>query len=418
MRIVMAKRELMFNYYDDDPARGIIYDWKKVFAEYRKLGCPPEYFDPTLRPVDVCKYLTVFSRRATGKTTGILLLGLLLHEMYGVMPVYVRQVESMIAPMNTKTMMDVIVENGYISNLTENRWNGAFLYRRYWYYCNYDEAGKMVEKCSVPCCFMCDIQDQNALKSGFNNPLADYIVYDEFVNPAYIPDEFVSFMNLISTIGRQRFSPVIWMLSNNTNKEAQFFYELECDEIVRYLDKNKGQRYKTEKGTECYVEWFAPEIEDKKSKSVLEKINKLFFGFKNPKIGSITGEGWGIDPAQRIKKGMEEVCDFVWRNVYIYFHERYAKIDMVVHPQLGVCLLARWASPPANDIGEYEHDDTIVLTCEFRYDPHYRYGLGTRRMSSLITKCMQENRVYYASNDVRAFLMTYIEHYSNHRYGR
>lgn len=402
------KREWSVKYYEDDPSHGVIFDWQKVFKAYRSLGCPEEYFDPTTRPVDTAKYLTVFSRRATGKTTGILLLGLVLHEMYGTLPVYIRQMPDMIAPKNTKSMMDVIIGSGYIPKLTDGRWNSAFYYRRYWYYCNYDETGAMTEKGSEPICFMADVSEYNTYKSGWASQCADYLIYDEFVNPAYLPDEFIQFLQLVSTIGRERYSPVIWLISNNTDKESPFFYEMECNEIVRYLDKNCGQLYKTKKGTQCYIEWYAPEVANKKSKKVLEKLTTLFYGFQNKKLGSITGEDWAIEPAQRIPKYFETECEFVWRNVYIYFHERYVTLDLVVHPVMGVCLLARWATKV--------YDDSMILTCENRFDPRYHYGLGSKRMSAIITKCFAENRVYYASNDVKAFLTTYLEHYSDHRF--
>lgn len=390
-------------FYDNDPSHGIIYDWKKVFKEYRKLGCPKEYFDPTKRPVNIAKYLSIFSRRATGKTTGILLLGLVLHEMYGTLPVYIRQVPSMIGPKNTKTMMDVIIANGYIEKLTDGRWNSAYYWRRYWYYCNVDEEGVVAEKCREPLCFMADIAEYNQYKSGWANPMADYLVYDEFVNPAYLPDEFVDFLQLVSTIIRERYSPVIWLISNNTDKESPFFYEMEANEIVRYLAKNDGQLYKTKKGTQCYIEWYAPEETNKKSKTVLEKMTQLFYGFQNKKLGSITGEDWAIEPAQRIPKYFETECEFVWQNVYIYFHQRYARLDLAVHPVLGVCLLVRWATKV--------YDDSVILTCEDRFDPRYVYGIGHDRRAKLLLKCWEENRAYYASNDVQAFIGTYLKHY-------
>lgn len=401
----MPARMNAFKYYDDNPARGVVVDWKLVRKEYQKLDCPKEYFDPTLRPIDVVKYLLIYSRRATGKTSGVLILGLLLHQIYGTLVVYIRQMPDMIAPKNIKTMMDVAIEEGYIGKITDGRWNSAYYHSRYWFFCNRDETGEITEKSAEPVMFMGNVSEWNTYKSGWASQRADYLIYDEFVNPAYIPDEFVDFLQLVSTIGRERYSPIIWLLSNNTDKESPYFYEMECNEIVRYLDKNKGQIYRTKKGTNCYVEWFAPEVENKKSGAVLEKLTQLFYGFQNKKISSITGEDWAIEPAQNIPKGFVANSKKIWNNVYILFHERYITLDLVIHEELGVCLLVTWATKL--------YDDSIILTFENRFDKRYQYGLGTRRLRMMIMKCIEENRVYYASNDVKAFFKTYLDHWNS-----
>ena len=384
-------------YINGDPKRGLRYDWKKIRTEYKKLGCPVEYFDPTLRPIDTAKYLTVFSRRATGKTTNILLLGMVMNKLYNTTIVYVRQAEDMIAPKNCGEMFSVIQNLDYVYKLTDGRWNGVKLYRRRWYYCNYDEDGREVERADTHFCFMCDIVQANNLKSSFADVNADYIVYDEFVNPGYIPDEFVKFCDLISTIVRQRFSPIVWLISNNTDKESPYFYEMECNDIVRALGKGESRSYTTERGTDCYVEWYSPEVQHNKSRGILDRMNELFFGFKNKKLGSITGEDWAIKPAQHIPR--DEV-DFLIQNVYIMNHNKYVKLDFVYHKELGVCCYCHWATKV--------YEDSFILTAEDRFDPRYHYGLGTGKFAKIFKKCILENRFYYASDDIYAFMKAYI----------
>ena len=389
-------------YINGDPKRGLLYDWKKIRAEYKKLGCPVEYFDPTLRPIDKVKYLTVFSRRATGKTTNVLLLGMVMNKLYGTTIVYVRQVEDMIAPKNCGDMFSVIQNLDYIYKLTDGRWNGVKLYRRRWYYCNYDEDGREVERADTHFCFMCDIVQANNLKSSFADVNADYIVYDEFVNgdgekKSCLPDEFVKFCDLISTVVRQRFSPIVWLLSNNTDKESPYFYEMECNDIVRALGKGESKSYTTERGTDCYVEWYSPEVQHNKSRGILDRMNELFFGFKNKKLGSITGEDWAIKPVQHIPR--DEV-DFLIQNVYIFSHNKYVKLDFVYHKVLGVCCYCHWATKV--------YEDSYIFTIEDRFDPRYHYGLGTGRFAKLFQKCILENRFYYASDDIYALMKNHI----------
>lgn len=389
-------KKMKIKYINGDPKRGVAYDWKTIIKAYKSLGCPDEYFDPTDCPIAEVKYLMDFSRRGTGKSTGVMLLGMVINAMYGTHVIYVRQTEDMIAPKACGDMFDVIMQNGYVTKITDGRWNGVKLYHRRWFYCNYDEDGKEVERAQEHFCFMCDIVKANNLKSGFNDPIADYIIYDEFVNPAYVPDEFVKFCDLLSTIIRQRYSPIVWLLSNNTDKESPYFYEMECNDIVRALTRGDSRKWTTERGTDCFIEWYAPEVKHSKSKTILDKMNEIFFGFKNKKLGSITGEDWAIKPAQHIPRADVK---FLIQNIYIKNHEKLVKLDFVLHPELGVCVYAHWATQL--------YDDSYILTIEDRFDNRFRYGAGNDYITKLLLKAIKENRIYYASNDIAAFVRAY-----------
>ena len=390
----------MQKYIDNDPKRGLQYEWKKIRKAFAALNIPPEYFDPTKRPFERFKYLVEFSRRGTGKTTGVLLLGMVMNQLYSTQIIYIRQTEDMIAPKNTKNMFSTIVEYGYIPLITNDRWNNVCYKSRRWYFCRTDEDGKIVEKDNDHFCFMCDIQHGNALKSGFNAPFGDFIVYDEFVNPFYYPDEFVNFCDLISTIIRQRYSPMVWMLSNNTDKESPYFYELEIYDDVQCIEKGGHGERITEKGTGIYYEWYAPETDVKKSTTVLTFMNKLFFGFKNKKLGSITGEDWAIKPAQHIPNS-KEAPQIIFNNIYIYHNGRYVKLDIVKHETLGICCYVHWATKT--------YKDSLILTVEDRLDPRYVYGIGTGRLQRMLIELIRQNRFYYPTNDVAAFTANYMK---------
>lgn len=385
-------------YINNDKKRGIQYNYNLIRKTYNRLGIPDHYFNPTKRPFDICKYLIDFSRRGTGKTTGLLLLGLVFHWLYGTHTIYVRQTENEIAPKFTSNLYDVIKTFDYISILTENKWNSITYYRRRFYLCNVDENGTVIEKSSDYCTFLCDVNNATDLKSSYNDPLGDIIIYDEFINEnTYLQNEFVRFCDLVSTIVRQRYSPIVWMLSNNIDKMHPFFYEMECAEIVHSLQPGQYQQYTTERGTMCFVEYYSPEVMSKKSNKVLETMNKLFFGFKNKKLGSITGEDWSITPVQHIP--INKDITFIVNNLYIYAHEKYVKLDIIYDSELGVCVYVHWATRT--------YDDSIILTIENRYDSRYVYGAGTGKLNRILTKCLHENRFYYASNDISAFVRRY-----------
>ena len=74
-------------YYDNKEEHGKIIDWKMIFKEYRKLlrgaKVSDPIYDPTTAPVYDAKFFQLLSERSSGKTTGWLLIGMLLNKHYG-----------------------------------------------------------------------------------------------------------------------------------------------------------------------------------------------------------------------------------------------------------------------------------------------------------------------------------------------
>ena len=202
------------------------------------------------------------------------------------------------------------------------------------------------------------------------------------------------------TLIRQRWSPIIWLLANNTDKESPFFYEFEIADYVKEMKKGDKKEFKTEKGTPCYIEWFNPDITELQKKN-RKTLNELFFGFKNPRLGSITNEDWQVTPRQHIPKANrpEDVVPLL-RNLYIYYNGKYVRLDIVKHVDLGICCYAHWATKT--------YTDSVILTTEDRYDNRYLYGFGQGKVHKLLTKLFGENRVYYATNDIGTFIDNYM----------
>lgn len=386
-------------YIDKNPAHGLKIDWNLIRKAYKALNCPEEFFDPSKRPIDLCKYLIEISRRGTGKTTGILLLGMLLYNIYGITTAYVRQNYDMIAEKTVSDMMATIIRCGYIQNITDNKWNYAFYHNRRWYFCKVDDDGNIIERSNTHFIFMCDILHAKQLKSGFADNLCDHIVFDEFINDdCYYPNEFVKFCDLLKTLIRDRRSPIIWMVSNNIDKESPYFHELGCYELVRTMQPGDDETYTTEKGTKVYVEYFSPEKVNKESSQSLKEMVALFFGFNNPKLGAITGEDWAITPAPHIPEGK---VNFIMRNLYIAAHGRLVSLDVVNHEELGVCCYVHWSTRT--------YDDSIILTTDAITDARFVYGTGIGKLNRMLLWFQSTNRFYYAHNDVASFMRAYIK---------
>lgn len=383
---------------------GIEYDWKKIRKEYRKLECPDDVYDPTTAPLETAKYFMENSERNVGKTTNWLLIGMVMHEMYGTIIQYIRQTENMIVPKQLKNLFDTILTYDYVSKVTNGRWNSVLYHARRYYYCNVDEeSGSVVEKATDHFMFCASIDKAMDLKSSYNAPYGDLIIWDECIGKVYYPNEFVSFCDLVKTIIRGRRSPIIVLLANTINPHSMLYNELEIYDEVQLMHVGEHKLIETSKGTKIYVEWIGVKQEKKLKNNI---INQLFFGFKNPLLGSITGDDWAIKPYQHIpelpQNDEKAYANIVSRRLYLYYNNKYVRLDIINHYELGLCIYAHWATKT--------YSDSVILTTVDRFDNRYYYKLGPGDLRKFIERCFNENRIYYATNDIGSFVDAYMSY--------
>lgn len=392
-------------YINGDPEKGIQYDWRKIRKKLKELGIPCEYYNPGTAPLELIQWFVEISERAVGKTTGWLLLGLIMFQLYGTVVIYTRSRRDMIAPKNAISLYNVIKANDYISKITHDRWNTIVYDKRKWYLAYIDVNGNIAERCDKYCCRMVSIDEAANLKSGFNEPSGDLIIFDEFipVSERYsVPNEFVQFIDLCSTVFRLRECPKIVLLANNINKYNQYFYDLEIAERVSEMQISENCTYTTDKGTKIYIEFIgAPKVYRTKKQNWI----RLFCGFKKPELASITGEStWAVRCYQHIPTktdtGESDKIKIIFGKLYIFYNNKYVRLDIVENPELGICIYAHWATRV--------YKDSIILTNEPLFDNRYVYGnaAGTN-LGHLLDSIFKSKKIYFASNDVGTFVESY-----------
>ena len=174
-----------------------------------------------------------------------------------------------------------------VSQITGGEWTSIYYYASKWYLCRYDtETGKR-ETFETPFAFGFSITAQEHDKST-NYPNIKNVLFDEFLTRSqYVPDEFVLFMNVLSTIIRTRTDVKIFMLGNTVNRYCPYFAEMGLKHVK---DMKQGTidlyTYGDSKLTVA-VEYVRPNKEGKSS--------DFYFAFDNPKLQMITGGAWEID---------------------------------------------------------------------------------------------------------------------------
>lgn len=384
---------MKLDYINGDIKNGILYDFDKIRKEYKKLKCPDIFYNPSLLPLDLAKYFVGVSERSTGKTTGWVLLGMVMNKLYGTEIQYIRQSEDMIAPKNLNKFMDVIIQNGYIEKLTDGKYNSCEYKARKWRYIKIED-GEIVERCNAIFMYCLDLDEAATYKSSYNAPYGDLILFDEFISKRYYPNEFVTFCDIVKTIIRERLSPFIVMLANTTDRYNTYFQELMIQQEILRIKVNEHFVKQTTKGTTIYCELIGNKNIER------EKLNELFFGFKNPRLASITGGDWAIDNYQHI---VSEPCDTLIKAAFIEFNNYLVQLEVCHNERLGIFIKAHKANKP--------YDDCVIYTAGEILDRRYRYRLGTGKpIDNLIFKRYTENKFYYSNNEVGNVVQSYIEH--------
>lgn len=385
-------------YIDNNIQLGIKYDWRLIIKAYKALNCPEDVYNPipaikTMTIQDKIKWYIGMSKRRVGKTTNFLLIGLIMFWEYGTHTYYIRQRDDMIAPRNSRKLFDTIVANDYISMITEGKYNSVKYAAKCWFLVRRDENGDIVDECLNPFCYMQSVQSAEDVKSVLNDPVGDLIIYDEFIGSMVYPTEFIDFFNLISTIKRLRQSTLIFLLANTIDMYHIYFKEFCIADQVQKMRAGDKAVITTDYGTKLFVE----RIEQPAAAKRQDEIDKvLYYGFSNPKLSAITGDDWAIANYQHIPEGTFE---YLYQKLYVKYSTKYVRMDIVNHETLGVCIFCHWAT--------YTYDDSIILTAEDRTDPRYVYKTGTGKLDRLLRTCFTQNRLYFATNDVGAFIESY-----------
>ena len=388
-------------YIDNNPEMGIKYDYALIKKTIKKLNLYPkntknrktDVWNPLHVPFDRAKWFIFMSLRSKGKTSNFLLMGLVMNKLYGTVIQYIVQTEPLLMPKNTKGLFKVVIENNYIPIITEGRWQSIVLKARRWYYCNYDESGKISEMSKDYVCIMSSVDKQEDYKSVLNEPRGDLFIFDEFIRKYYMPNEFIEFSQLFSTIRRIRQSPIIIMLSNTVDPYSQYFNELEVADQVRQMEPGQREIITSSGGSNVYVEIIDPAVSEQRKIS-----DKLFFGFKNPLLGAITGSTtWAIKNYPHIYRS--ESTRVLDRRHYIFYNNKYVNLE-IVKSDVGLAIYCHWATKV--------YDDSIIYTTGEVRRPLDRFKFGYTKLDGVVWKCFQQHKFYYGTNDVGSFVESYI----------
>lgn len=340
-------------------------------------------------------YNVIFGERSNGKTYATLKQALENYFNDGSQFAYIRRWSVDVQPKRMNNLFNAIIEDGYLEKLSGGKFTAIFYRTGRFYLCTYNDKGKPIynEEDIIGYAFSLSENEHNKANSY---PRVTNIIFDEFLtNKIYLPDEFMLFMNTVSTIVRQRTNVKIYMLGNTVNKFCPYFKEMGLTNILSM--KQGSIDIYTYGNSKLKV---AVEYADSKKKF---KKNNFYFAFNNPKLKMITGGAWELNiyPHAPVKWKPKNII-FTY---FIDFNDSLYQCEIINKDDNVFTYIHEKTTPIKNP------DKDIIYTLD--YNPKINYNVNILKpltdYQNKITWFYTHDRVYYQDNNVGDAINNYLK---------
>lgn len=339
------------------------------------------------------QYNIIFGERSNGKTYSVLKYGLEKFCQTGEQMAIVRRWSEDFKGKRGSTMYQALVNNHEIEKLTEGKWTDVYYYSGRWYLCKYNEKEErtILEK---PIAYAFALGSMEHDKST-SYPEINTILFDEFLTRTmYLPDEFVLFMNVLSTIIRHRKNVKIFMLGNTVNKYCPYFNEMGLRHIKNMKVGDIDIYSYGDSDLKVAVEYCKPNKQGKESDT--------YFAFDNPKLNMITGGAWEVNiyPHCPIKYAPKDI-KFTY---FIIFDGEILQCEIVMKDNNNFTFIHRKTSP----IKDNEKD--LIYSTEYSPLPNWKRKINrpVTDVEKKIALYFAKDKVFYQDNDVGEIVRNYL----------
>ena len=339
-------------------------------------------------------YNIIFGERSNGKTYAALLYGLKRFVTTGEQFAYIRRWREDLRGKRAENLFSNHVANGAIEEITNGECNAIFYLSGKWYLAKYDAEKKKYYPQNTPFCYGFCLSEQEHEKSS-SYPNVTTIIFDEFLTRRYyLPDEFMLFMNLLSTIIRQRDNVKVFMLGNTINKYCPYFSEMGLKQVTN-MEQGTIDIYKFGQGGAVVAVEYCSTI-------VKQKASNKYFCFDNQNLQMITGGKWELAayPHLPTKYTPKDVL-FVY---YIVFNEVILQGNIIQKGSENFTYIHMKTTPIKDD------DNALIYSLEMNGKPNYKRKLLSTAtyIEAQVTKYFATDKVFYQNNEVGEIVRNYL----------
>lgn len=342
------------------------------------------------------KYYMIFGQRSNGKTYAVLELILKNYVKSHKQGAILRRFTEDFRGKRGASMFNNHINNGLVTELTNDRYNSIKYQSKQWFLCHKNDDGEIDRIDEKPFCYAFSLSEMEHDKSS-SYPRITTICFDEFLSrTGYLNDEFILFMNTLSTIIRTREDVKIFMLGNTVNKYCPYFAEMGLKHI-KEMESGSIDTYRySDKKLVVAVEYAEPSKATTKSNS--------YFAFDNPKLQMITTGAWELDiyPHSPARFTMNDVI----RKIYIIWDNNIIEGDFVSLEDYDHFLFFHQKTTPLK-----EKEGDMIFSTEFTIKRGYFRNIKViyNPISKMIMKLFKVDRVFYQDNEVGDMMYNYLK---------
>lgn len=341
------------------------------------------------------EYNLIIGERSNGKTYSVKMEMLKAYAHDGTQSALIRRWDEDFKGIRGANMFSDTVENGEIKKLFGDKYDTIVYFRHAWYLAKTDEkTGKPVKE-NEPFCYAFALTAMEHDKST-SYPKVKIVLFDEMLTrKQYVPDEFILFMNVLSTIIRDRDNVIIYMLGNTVSHFSPYFGEMGLKHVRSMKQGDIDVYTYGENGCKVAVEYIG-------ESKFLKRSNK-YFAFDNPKLNMIKSGAYELDIHPHLTRRYKH-SDVMF--MYFIIYEEFTLQCEVVQCDNEVFTFVHEKTTEIKN-----PDSDLIYTTEITSKPNYRVGLLKPRdkIGERVAYFYKHNLVFYQNNEIGEILTNYVK---------
>lgn len=354
-----------------------------------------EYYDVDIIDKYKAHYNVIFGKRSNGKTYSILRKIVYNFAQGKGQGAYLRRYREDFKGKRGATLFDSLIANDEIKKATNGKWDTVKFYSDRWYFAKKDIDSDRLVTDNEPFCFGFSLAQMEHDKST-SYPLITTVVFDEFISRiGYLPNEFVLFMNVLSTIIRQRNNVTIYMLGNTVNKYCPYFQEMGLGH-VEDMEPGKIDIYTYGESN------LKVAVERTRDHNIEGRKSDVYFAFDNPNLAMITGGAWELDLYPHLPRDYD--TENIVFKYFIDFNDHILQAEVLQFDDCCFTYIHRKTGPIRHP------DSDLVFSNQYNPLPNHIRNMvhPPNDTARKIYSFYKTDQVFYQDNDVGEIVRNYL----------
>jgi len=375
-------------------------------------------------------YNFVIGERSNGKTTAVL--RHIVRDYYetGRRGAIIRQMEEDIKGHKGASLFAGMISAGMIDELTDGEFQGVKFHNRAYYLGRQDEMGQWSYE-KEPFAHIFAVSQAIHYKSN-SYPNVGTIMFDEFMRQdhVYLVDEVVQFLNLVSTIVREKNDAIIFLIANTVSWNSPYFKKFGLKNVSQMKPGTIATvEYKRKRPTGKELVMTVAIEYCENTASYGGKASDVYFLIDDERVNMITDGSFAIPsyppcPHHFTAENVKLTCWVISDETILRC--RLMKVNREVF--FFVDTIDRFMRQPGETVGSMQPDwerfnilldkrRDLVYSMEFSSDPsHYTNPAMpyADRRTRWFPDALRANRVFFESNEAGEELMYYLTQAQKH----